>query len=78
MYGLNEKPKKPAKFEFALEQEIKANPTHGKEVLEKVDKQLQAIKEQLRKGSNEKEYENLDILFHGYTALQKVIKKVMK
>ena len=78
MYGLNDKPQKPGKFAFALEQEIKANPVHGKEVLEKAEKQVLAIKEQLRKGSSEQEYENLDILLHGYTALQKVIKKVMK
>ncbi len=77
MYGLKDQ-QKPNKFAFALEQEIKDKPEHGKDVLDKAEKQILAIKEQLRKGASEKEYANLDILLHGYTALQKVIKKVMK
>jgi len=79
MYGLKkDEPNKRAKFAFALEQEIKEQPTRGKELLEKADKQIQAIKDNLRKGASENDYEKLDILLHGYTALQKVVKKVMR
>lgn len=78
MYGLKDEAKKPEKFIFALEQEIKAKPSAGKQVLEKAEEQIQALKAKRTKGASEKEFEKLDILLHGYTALQKVIKKVMK
>ena len=79
MYGLNKNDSnKPSKFAFALEQEIADRPARGKEILEKAETQLQDIKEHLRKGASEKDYEKLDVLLHGYTALQKVLKKVMK
>ena len=79
MYGLkNDDSKKPAKFAFALEQEIADRPARGKEILDKAEKQTQEIKEKLRKGAQEKDFDKLDILLHGFTALQKVTKKVMR
>jgi len=79
MYGLNkDDSKKPAKFAFALEQEIADRPARGKEILEKAEKQTQDIKEHLRKGAKETDFDKLDVLLHGFMALQKVTKKVMR
>ena len=62
MYGLEKEPE--GKFSFDLEKEIKENPTRAKEIL--------------RKGANEKEFDDLEILLQGYVSLQKILKKVSK
>ncbi len=76
MYGLEKKPGE--KFVFDLEKEIKTKPTRGTEILEKAEKKIQEIKQQLREGANQKDFDRLGILLHGYSALQKVIRKVAK
>ncbi len=76
MYGLEKKPGE--KFAFDLEKEIKEKPSRGKEILEKAEKRIHEIKKLLREGANEKEFDRLGILLHGYAALQKVLKKVSK
>lgn len=53
-------------------------PVSGKEILEKAEKRIHEIKKLLREGQNEKDFDRLGILLHGYTALQKVIRKVAK
>lgn len=78
MYGLEDKGGGDA-FMFDLELEIKDTPGRGKELLEKAEKRMQEIKTALRQGESEKkDFENLGVLLHGYTALQKVLKKVVK
>jgi hypothetical protein len=79
MYGL-EKGKKDnkGKFMFDLEVEIKQHPKRGQELLEKTEHRIQAIKKTLREGAKEGEFDKLGILLHGYTALQKVLKKAVK
>jgi len=74
MFGLEKKPGE--KFAFDLEKEIKEKPSRGKEILEKVEQRLQEIKKLLREGANEKDFDKLGILLHGYAALQKVLRKV--
>lgn len=74
MFGLGNKT--PEKFAFDLEKEIKEKPGRGKEILDKVEKRIQEIKKHLREGANEKEFDELGILLHGYAALQKVLRKV--
>lgn len=76
MYGLEKKGGE--KFLFDLEKEIKENPTRKKELLQNAEKQALEIKKLLREGANEKEFDRLGILLHGYTSLQKVLKKVGK
>ncbi len=74
MFGLEKKPGE--KFAFDLEKEIKEKPSRGKELLEKVEKRIQEMKKHLREGANEKDFDQLGILLHGYAALQKVLRKV--
>jgi hypothetical protein len=77
MYGLEEKEKRE-KFAFDLERRIKNEPHHLKELLEKAEKRIAEIKKLLREGANEKDFDRLGILLHGYAALQKVLKKAGK
>ncbi len=74
MFGLEKKPGE--KFAFDLEKEIKEKPSRGKEILDKVEKRIQEMKKHLREGANEKDFDQLGILLHGYAALQKVLRKV--
>ena len=76
MYGLEKKPGE--RFSFDLEKEIKEKPSRGKEILDKVEKRINEIKKLLREGANEKDFDRLGILLHGYAALQKVLRKVAK
>ena len=76
MYGLEKK--SGEKFAFDLEKEIKEKPSRGKEILDKVEKRIHEIKKLLREGANEKDFDRLGILLHGYAALQKVLRKVAK
>ena len=74
MFGLEKKPGE--KFAFDLEKEIKENQSRGKEILDKVEKRIQEIKKILREGADEKDFDELGILLHGYASLQKVLRKV--
>lgn len=74
MFGLEKKPGE--KFAFDLEKEIKDRPSRGKEIQETVEKRIGEIKKNLREGANEKDFDKLGILLHGYAALQKVLRKV--
>ena len=76
MYGLEKKPGE--KFAFDLEKDIQEDSKLKETILEKVESKTKKIKESLQKGQDEKEFENLGILLHGYTALQKVIRKIAK
>ena len=76
MYGLEKEVK--GKFAFDLEKDLKANPKRKKQVLEHAESMIYEIKKLLREGTNEKEFDRLGILLHGYAALQKVLKKVAK
>lgn len=73
-----EKKKEPAKFMFDLELEMRDNPQMGKKLLEKAESRTQEIKKALREGVSEKDFDNLGVLLHGYTALQKVLKRIHK
>ncbi len=74
MFGMEKQP--GAKFAFDLEKEMKDNPRRGKEIMEKVEKRIHDVKKELREGANEKDFDQLGILLHGYMALQKVLRKV--
>lgn len=77
MYGLEEKDKRQ-KFIFDLEKRIKDEPQHLKELLAKAEKRIAEIKKYLREGANEKDFDQLGVLLHGYAALQKILKKAGK
>lgn len=71
--------KKPIeKFQFDLEKEIKEYPSRGKEILTKAEQRTAEIKKFLREGSNEQDCDQLRVLLHGYAALMKVMRKILK
>ncbi len=76
MYGLEKNA--GGKFAFDLEKEIKANPLKAKSILDEVETKIHDTKKQLRAGADEKDFDRLNVLLNGYTALQKVLKKATK
>lgn len=76
MYGIKDEQKE--KFAFELEKRIKNEPQHLKELLNKAEKRMTEIKKHLREGANEKDFDRLGVLLHGYASLQKVLKKAAK
>jgi hypothetical protein len=74
MFGMEKNPGE--KFSFDLEKEIKGKHGRGKEILDTVESRIHEIKTNLREGANDKDFDKLGILLHGYTALQKVLRKV--
>jgi len=76
MYGLEKEPTE--KFAFDLEKDVKGKTARGKEIQERAEKRIQELKKLLREGANEKEFDQLGTLLHGYAALQKVLRKVAK
>jgi hypothetical protein len=73
MFGLEKKPKAP--FEFDLEKELKRDHNKLKELLDKVSKQKQELKTNLRTGTDKKDYEEGGILLQAFEALETVLKR---
>jgi hypothetical protein len=76
MYGLEKKPKHV--FEFDLEKDLKKDPSKARGLLKTVETKIQHIKTQLREGAKGPELDQLGVLLHGYTALQKVLSRLEK
>ncbi len=76
MYGLEKNPRE--KFHFDLELDLKDHPKKAKEIFDKIEKNIQELKDKIRKGGKQKDIDDLGLLLHGYTALQKVLKKSQK
>ena len=74
MYGLEKKPKHV--FEFDLEKDLKKDPSKVRELLKSTEAKIQEIKTQLREGAKGPELDQLGVLLHGYTALQKVLSRL--
>ncbi|MBA2368241.1 MAG: DUF5398 domain-containing protein [Candidatus Protochlamydia sp.] len=76
MFGLEgQKKKKPGEeFVFELERDLK-NPKKNKEIRQKVEERIQKIKETLRSGDSQDEFDRFGLLLHGYTSLLKVISR---
>lgn len=74
MYGLEKKPKHV--FEFDLEKDLKKDPNKVRELLKTTETKIHEIKNQLREGAKGPELDQLGVLLHGYTALQKVLKRL--
>lgn len=78
MFGLesHQKKKKPAEeFVFELEKELK-DPQKHKELRQRVEGRLQKIKESLRSGDDQEEFDRFGLLLQGYGALLKVMSRL--
>jgi len=76
MFGLEKEEKK--RFAFDLEKEIKERPDHAKKFIDKAEARILEIKKQLREGAGEQQFDQLDVLLHGYGALKKTLHKMTK
>ncbi len=74
MYGLEKKPKHV--FEFDLEKDLKKDPNKARDLLKTTEAKISEIKSQLRDGAKGPELDQLGVLLHGYTALQKVLSRM--
>jgi len=75
MLGPDKKKKKPQeKWEFDLEKDLKA-PANLRSMKEKVNARIQELKTVLRQGEDKKNFEDAQVLLHGYVAAQKVIQR---
>jgi hypothetical protein len=76
MFGLEDQKKKKQgeEFVFDLETDLK-NPAKQKDIKQKVEARIQRIKEILRGGEEQDEFDRFGLLLHGYTSLLKVISR---
>ncbi|CAF24116.1 DUF5398 domain-containing protein [Candidatus Protochlamydia amoebophila] len=76
MFGLEDQKKKKTseEFVFELEKDLK-NLKKNKEIRQQVEERIQKIKEALRSGENQEEFDRFGLLLHGYTSLLKVISR---
>ncbi|MBS4164097.1 Uncharacterized protein PRO82_001413 [Candidatus Protochlamydia amoebophila] len=76
MFGLEDQKKKKTseEFVFELEKDLK-NSKKNKEIRQQVEERIQKIKEALRSGENQEEFDRFGLLLHGYTSLLKVISR---
>lgn len=74
MFGLGDEKKKQKKeeFVFELEKELK-DPKKHQEILKKVEARIQKIKDSLRSGDDQQEFDRFGMLLHGYNSLLKVM-----
>lgn len=76
MYGAEQK--KAEKFMFDLELELQKDAKKKKHLIDTAERRAHEIKTLLREGKDGEQLDRLGILLHGYTSLQKVLKKIGK
>lgn len=76
MYGLEKKPKGPVQFD--LEIELKGNPALMRALLTNVEERIGELKNLLRQGASDEDFDEYGVLLHGYAALQRVLKRMAK
>ena len=85
MFGFENQNKKPEKFEFDLETELKEGKQKTSDILTRCEDMSEHIKQELKKNhknsgfkKEKKEIDNYGVLLHGYSALNRVIKRIDK
>ncbi len=68
------KPVEPTVFE--METALKKNPHKKKELVSGLQQRLNVVKKFLREGSNQKDFEQMGFVLHGYSACIKVINRI--
>lgn len=76
MFGLEKSPRE--KFDFDLEVDIKENPKKTKDLLNKLESNINKIKQSLKNGGSKENLNKLGTLMQGYQAAIKVIKRIQK
>ncbi len=55
--------------------DLKKNPKKAKALSKSVEEHIGKLKTLLRKGADTEDFDNYGILLHGYSALQRVLKR---
>jgi Family of unknown function (DUF5398) len=76
MFGMEKKPNEP--FAFDLEEDMKKDPAIAKALVKEVEERTNELKNLLRQGAETEDFDDYGVLLHGYSALQKVLKKVIE
>lgn len=76
MFGLEgqQKKKKAEEFVFELEKELK-DPKKHQEIKAKIEKRIQKIKDSLRSGDDQQEFDRFGLLLQGYNAILKIMSR---
>jgi hypothetical protein len=75
MFGLEDhKKKKNVEFVFELEKELKSIKSH-QEIRKRVEGRLQRLKELLRSGESQSNFDRFGVVLHGYASLLKVMSR---
>lgn len=76
MFGMESgKKKKMADFMFDLEADLK-DPGKLRAMKEQIESRIAQLKAMLRSGGDQKEFDKIQTLLHGYLAVQKVMQRV--
>lgn len=77
MFGLegHKKKKTAEEFVFELEKELK-DPTKSKEINQRIEHSIQKIKEALRTGEDQEEFDRFGLILQGYQSLVKIISRL--
>ena len=76
MFGLEKKPDEP--FQFDLEADLLKEPQMAQALLKEVDERIAKLKNLLREGAENEDFDEYGVLLHGYAALQRVLKRIIK
>jgi hypothetical protein len=74
MFGLEKKPEEP--FQFDLEVDLRREPQMAQALLKEVDERIGKLKNLLREGAETEDFDEYGVLLHGYSALQRVLKRI--
>ncbi|NGX51534.1 MAG: hypothetical protein K1060chlam2_01403 [Chlamydiae bacterium] len=76
MFGLEGK--KPKRFEFDLEKQLKKSPEETKKVLTLIDTRSNELKSALREGKASENFDQCGVLLQAYAALECVVKRTTR
>ena len=76
MFDLEKKPEEP--FAFDLEADMKKDPKKAKALLEQIQERMNELKNMLRAGAETDDFDDYGVLLHGYAALERVLKRIMR
>jgi len=76
MFDLEKKPEEP--FAFDLEADLKKDPKKAKAMLDEIQERMGELKNMLRAGAETDDFDEYGVLLHGYAALERVLKRIMK
>ncbi len=79
MFGMekNKKNKQAKETVFDMETNLKNDPKQKKEMEDRMSTRIEGLKSMLREGHHDqKEFEQMTFLLHGYNSMLKVIRKI--